>query len=241
MRQTGDRDTVRREWHTKFVQDFSHQLHILSRLHKGDGDEVHLVFAAEVLHVVDVLCSKHWQVHPDARQVHIFALAKDPVPHPLSLCPAAPGKRVGAVGAFPGGPHKPQQADDMLCGPSLQLALRWAKRPRSLGPGGGAWDGRPLEPMTAGMSLLMPTQVYPSPRGPPPTQSIAVLLSSFPPPSCSQLACFLVTRELLSVSILWPFHSFVCLHRCTSWDRNKPGMRKSMRGKAAQESIRGRA
>ena len=47
-----------------------------SPLHEGRGDEVHLVLAAKVLHVVDVLLRQHGDVNLHAGQVAVLALAE---------------------------------------------------------------------------------------------------------------------------------------------------------------------
>ena len=60
--------------HACVIQGFSDQAHIGSSLDKGRSDEVHLVLAAEILNIIDIIGGENWQVHLDARQVHVLAL-----------------------------------------------------------------------------------------------------------------------------------------------------------------------
>eukprot|EP00959_Pyramimonas_sp_CCMP1952_P321374 6724971-Pyramimonas_sp.AAC.1 len=50
------------------VQDLADELHVLRALHEGRRHVVHLVLAAEVLQVVDVLLREHRDVHLHAGQ-----------------------------------------------------------------------------------------------------------------------------------------------------------------------------
>jgi hypothetical protein len=59
---------------TCIVQDLPDVLHVSSRLHKAGCHKVHLVLAAEVLQVIDVIGCQHWQIHVHTRQVAVLAL-----------------------------------------------------------------------------------------------------------------------------------------------------------------------
>mmetsp|Transcript_10421 Transcript_10421/g.47024 ORF Transcript_10421/g.47024 Transcript_10421/m.47024 type:complete len:350 (+) Transcript_10421:2139-3188(+) len=61
---------------TRFIEDLADQLHVLAGLHERGGDKVHLVLAAEVLHVVDILFGEHGDIDLDAGKVAVLALAE---------------------------------------------------------------------------------------------------------------------------------------------------------------------
>mmetsp|Transcript_3461 Transcript_3461/g.15219 ORF Transcript_3461/g.15219 Transcript_3461/m.15219 type:complete len:408 (+) Transcript_3461:529-1752(+) len=61
---------------TRFVEDLADQLHVLAGLYKRGGNKVHLVLAAEVLHVVDILFGKHGDIDLYAGKIAVLALAE---------------------------------------------------------------------------------------------------------------------------------------------------------------------
>ena len=58
----------------RLIQDFADEYHVVGALHERRRHVVHLVLAAEVLQVVDVLLGEHGDLHLHAGQVAVLAL-----------------------------------------------------------------------------------------------------------------------------------------------------------------------
>ena len=117
------------------VQDTPHELHVLARLDKGDGHEVHLVSARKVLQVIDVLVHQHRQVDLDAGQVAVLPLPEGfrveaGAPHIFIVQDFLHQKDHAAIGEehAVAGLHRPRQrrvraADHRLAGHRVLVAL----------------------------------------------------------------------------------------------------------------------
>jgi hypothetical protein len=67
------------------VEGLADKPHVRGCLDERRSNEVHLVLAAEVLHVVDVIEREDRKVHFHAWQVHVLALPKDFLVHRFAL------------------------------------------------------------------------------------------------------------------------------------------------------------